>query len=87
MPLQATLVSNYKSGYTDNGGWVTENHLLHNLTVSYDFNELFGGVTLQGRVRNLLDEDAPYFPNSLGYDDDNHSPYGRQFELTVRASF
>ena len=87
MPLRATLVSNYKSGYTDNGGWVTENHLLHNLTVSYDFNELFGGVTLQGRVRNLLDEDAPYFPNSLGYDDDNHSPYGRQFELTLRASF
>lgn len=86
MPLNVQLVSNYKSGYTD-AGWNMDSYLAHNLTVSYDFNELFNGVTLQGRVRNLTDETPPYYPSSSGYDEDNHTPYGRQFELTLRASF
>lgn len=86
IPLRASLVSNYKSGYED-GTQTLDSHLLHNFTISYEFPDVLEGVTLQGRVRNLLDDEPPYYANSEGYDEDNHTPYGRQFELTLRAKF
>lgn len=86
VPLRVTLVSNYKSGY-EQAAFKVDNHLIHNLTLAYELDSLLQGVTVQARVRNLLDESAPYFPNSLGYDNNNHNPYGRQFELTLRANF
>ena len=86
LPLRATLVSMYKSGYTD-GSRVVDSHLFHNLTLAYDIDSLLNGVTLQLRVRNLTDEEPPFYDSGSGYDDDNHTPYGRQFDLTLRASF
>lgn len=86
IPLRIGLVSNYKSGYIDPAGTVSS-HFLHNLTVAYDLEKLFKGVTLQARVRNLTDKAPPFYNVAEGYDDDQHTPYGRQFDLTLRAKF
>lgn len=86
IPLRVGLVSNYKSGYTDTGGTV-ESYLVHNLTLAYDLEKVLKGVTLQARVRNLTDKSPPFYNVAEGYDDDQHSPYGRQFDLTLRARF
>ncbi len=87
IPLRLSLNSNYKSGYQDAGFAPTDSYLIHNFTVAYDFEQLFRGVTVQARVRNLLDEEPPFYNVAEGYDDDNHTPYGRQFDLTLRAKF
>lgn len=87
IPLRLSLNSNYKSGYQDVGFAPTDSYLIHNFTVAYDFEQLFRGVTVQARVRNLLDEEPPFYNVAEGYDDDNHTPYGRQFDLTLRAKF
>jgi iron complex outermembrane recepter protein len=88
IPLRIGLVSNYKSGYTDPGAvGEVDSYLIHNLTVAYDIESLFRGVTLQARVRNLTDAEPPFYNSALGYDNANATPYGRQFDLTLRAKF
>ena len=86
IPLRVSLISMHKSGYA-NGVDSIESHLFHNLTLAYDIESWFNGVTLQARFRNLTDEEPPFFDSGTGYDDDNHTPYGRQMDLTLRASF
>ncbi len=85
-PLRVGLVSNYKSSYVEPSGKV-DNYLIHNLTASYDFERIAKGMTLQARVRNLTDESPPFLNIAEGYDDDQHTPYGRQFDLTLRLKF
>ena len=87
IPLRVGLVSNYKSGYTDVGIGTASSNLIHNLTVAYDFERLFKGVTLQARVRNLTNQEPPFWNVALGYDTRQASPYGRQADLTVRVKF
>lgn len=88
IPLRVGLVSNYKSGYSDPApvGKVSS-YLTHNLTVAYDFEKVLNGLTLQARVRNLTDKRPPFYEIDEGYDDDQHTPYGRQFDLTFRVKF
>jgi len=45
------------------------------------------GLSIQGRIANLLDEDPPFVDNANGYLPAQASPFGRQFEVTVRAAF
>ena len=87
IPLRIGLVSNYKSGYNDVGVSSASSYLIHNLTMSYDFEKLLHGVTAQVRVRNVADKDPPFYNVALGYDNRQATPYGRQFELTLRAKF
>ncbi len=98
IPLRLTWVANYLSSYNDrrnaNGTLLLtdwpyggDSSLLHNLTVAYDLENIFNGITLQARVTNLLDDDPNLADTVVGYDDDNHNPYGRQFTLSVRAKF
>jgi iron complex outermembrane receptor protein len=86
-PLRVGLVTNYKSGYTDVGFAPVPDTFIHNLTLGYDFEKLFRGVTAQVRVRNLTDKEPPFYNVVEGYDDDQATPYGRQFDLTIRARF
>jgi iron complex outermembrane receptor protein len=87
IPLRVGLTSNYRDGFQDIGFTPTAGYLTHNLTVAYDFESLFRGVTAQVRVRNLTDESPPFYNVAEGYQDDVHTPYGRQFDLTLRAKF
>ena len=45
------------------------------------------GLSIQGRVVNLFDKDPPFVDTTNGYLPSNATPFGRQFEITVRASF
>jgi iron complex outermembrane recepter protein len=90
IPLRLTWVANYRGSYNlvnTNWGYGGDSQILHNLTVAYDLENLFKGVTLQARVLNVTDSDPPFNDSTLGYDDDNHNPYGRQFNVSVRARF
>ena len=43
------------------------------------------GLSIQGRVVNLFDKDPPFVDIANGYLPANASPFGRQFEVTLRA--
>ena len=45
------------------------------------------GLSLQGRIVNLFDKDPPFVDTANGYLPALASPFGRQFEVTVRAKF
>ncbi len=101
IPLSLSWVTNYLSAYKDtqvnSNGTVTlrntdwlyggDSSLIHNITAAYNFENLFKGVTLQLRVLNVTNEKPPLADLVVGYDDDNHSPYGTQYTLSVRAKF
>jgi iron complex outermembrane receptor protein len=96
LPLRFSWVSNYLSSYEDRFGVVcTQNptacrigsNLIHNLTASYDLTKVLKGLTLQARVTNLTDKIPPFYDAVQGYDNQNASPYGRQFTVSVRARF
>ncbi len=86
-PLRVSLVSNYRSGFQDIGFAPTDSYLTHNLSLAYDLAKLLKGVTMQVRVRNVADKEPPFYNIAEGYQDDVHTPYGRQFDLTLRARF
>jgi hypothetical protein len=43
------------------------------------------GVSLQGRVVNVFDKAPPFHDSSSGYFRSLASPFGRQFEVTLRV--
>jgi iron complex outermembrane receptor protein len=90
IPLRLTWVANYRGSYNlinTNWAYGGDSQILHNLTAAYDLENIAKGVTLQARIVNVADSDPPFNDTVVGYDDDNHSPYGRQITLSVHARF
>jgi len=89
-PVTLNLFANYVSGYRFTAvnpvqkvkSWTT-----FDLTASVDLSKMHDGLSIQGRIVNLFNEDPPFVDNSSGYLGALASPFGRQFELTVRAAF
>ena len=50
-------------------------------------DKLREGLSIQGRVVNLFDKDPPFVDIANGYLPANSTPFGRQFEVSVRAKF
>lgn len=82
------LAANYIDSYKYRAGvWKTaDSFLTYDLVANYKL-DMFHGVSLQGRVVNLLDEEPPFVDNADGYLPKLASPFGRQFEMTVRVNF
>ena len=53
----------------------------------FSLNSFLSGASIQGRIVNLLDKDPPFVDIANGYLPATASPFGRQFEVTVRAKF
>jgi hypothetical protein len=90
VPLRVNWVANYRGPYTlRNTSWLYGggHQLLHNLTIGYDINKFFKGLTVQARILNVTNADPPLADTGVGYDDDNHNPYGRQYTISLRAHF
>jgi outer membrane receptor protein involved in Fe transport len=61
----------------------------YNTSVSYKFNLPGAKSQIRFGIKNLTDERAPLFDNSLGFgfDEDAHSDYGRSYYVDIKASF
>jgi iron complex outermembrane receptor protein len=89
-PVTIAAFVNYTGGYRynngsvfrDAGSWTTVD-----LVGRLDLSRVREGLSLQGRVVNLLDKDPPFTDNANGYIPALASPFGRQFEVTLRARF
>lgn len=95
-PITLNLAMNYVDGYKYNTGntaafpggiqnvksWTT-----FDLVARYSLEKIAKGLSIQGRVVNLFDKDPPFVDVANGYLPSNATPFGRQFEVTVRAKF
>ncbi len=90
-PVTLNLFANHVSGYkytSVNPAQEVDSNLTFDLSGALDLSNMIReGVSLQARVVNLFDKDPPFVDNSAGYYAALASPFGRQFELTVRAKF
>ncbi len=94
--FSAALFYNYQGSYTNTASVIVPNQKVEafktfDLTAAYEFSDVgvgfVKGVTLQGRVVNLTDQDPPFFDAADGYNGTYASPYPRSFDLTLRAKF
>ncbi|MDB5456121.1 MAG: hypothetical protein JWP92_1706, partial [Caulobacter sp.] len=89
-PLTVGLGVNYVDKYRYNNGSAWKNAdawITYDLLANYKLDKIREGLSIQGRVVNLFDEDPPFVDNANGYLPALASPFGRQFEMTVRAKF
>lgn len=88
-PVTINLFANYTSGYRNTSVkpvQYVDPFVTFDVTGNIDLSSwLEHGVSLQGRVVNLLDSDPPFYDNGSGYFAALASPFGRQFEVTLRA--
>lgn len=95
-PIALNLAMNYVGGFKYNTGntaafpggiqnvksWTT-----FDLVARYSLANIAKGLSIQGRIVNLFDKDPPFVDIANGYLPANATPFGRQFEVTVRAAF
>ena len=87
-PVTINLAMNYTDSFRYSNGsefkkaksWTT-----FDLVGRVALDNVREGLSLQGRVVNLFDQDPPFVDNTNGYLPALASPFGRQFELTLRA--
>ena len=72
----------FENGIQKVDAWTT-----FDLAARVALDSLREGLSIQGRVVNLFDEEPPFVDNANGYLPAQATPFGRQFEVTVRASF
>jgi iron complex outermembrane receptor protein len=88
-PVTLNLFANYISGYQNTSVSPVQHvdsNLTFDLSANLDLSQwLDHGVSLQGRVVNMFDKDPPFYDSSSGYFASLASPFGRQFEVTLRA--
>ena len=89
---QATvgLSANYVGSYRYNNGstWKkADSWLTYDLVGNYALDKIREGLSIQARVVNLFDKEPPFVDNANGYLPALASPFGRQFEMTLRAKF
>jgi iron complex outermembrane receptor protein len=89
-PVSVNLFANYVSEFKNTS--VTPNQTVSSyttfdLSAAVDLSMIRDGLSLQGRVVNLTDEEPPFYDNANGYLPALASPFGRIFELTVRAKY
>lgn len=81
---------NHVSGYEDPAGSEIESWTTADLQVTWDPTSIAGlsGLTLSAGIRNVLDQDPPFYdaPSGLGYDAGQADPLGRfgYVQLTQR---
>jgi len=88
-PVTVGLAANYTDSFKYNNGseWKTaDSWLTFDLVGNVKLDNLREGLSIQGRVVNLFNEDPPFVDNANGYLPALASPFGRQFELTLRAA-
>ncbi|MBU3078225.1 TonB-dependent receptor domain-containing protein [Sphingomonas quercus] len=90
-PVVVNLFANYVGSYrytAVNPAQKVDSWLTFDLTAALDLSKMIhDGVSLQARVVNLFDKDPPFVDNANGYLPALASPFGRQFEVTLRAKF
>ncbi len=82
--------ANYIGSYRYNNGstWKkADSWLTYDLVGNYALDKVREGLSIQARVVNVFDEEPPFVDNANGYLPALASPFGRQFEMTVRAKF
>jgi iron complex outermembrane receptor protein len=88
-PVTLNLFANYTSGYRNTSVAPVQHvdsNLTFDMTANLDLSQwLDHGVSLQGRVVNVFDKDPPFYDSASGYFASLASPFGRQFEVTLRA--
>ena len=88
-PVTINLFANYTSGFRNVGVTPVQHvdpFVTFDVTGEIDLSSwLEHGVSLQGRVANLLDSDPPFYDSSSGYYAALASPFGRQISVTLRA--
>ena len=68
--------------------WTVDSLIRHNAYIDYKFfNETDYPVRMRFGVRNIFDEDPPLADEALGYLGSLHSPNGRTFYLSAKATF
>jgi iron complex outermembrane receptor protein len=89
-PATIGLAINYIGKYRYTNGSVFKNAdawVTYDLVANVKLDKLREGLSVQGRIVNLTNEDPPFTDNANGYIGSLASPFGRQFEVTVRAKF
>lgn len=87
-PFTVAAGANYVDSfrYNNGAGFVrADSWTIFDLTVNVGLDNVRQGLSLQGRVVNLTDKDPPFADNANGYIGSLASPFGRQFEVTLRA--
>ena len=88
-PVNLNLFANYVSGFrntTVRPMQAVDSNLTFDLSASLDLSSMFGHqVSLQGNIFNLFDKEPPFYDNGNGYYSQQASPYGRLFQVTLRA--
>ncbi|WP_336963108.1 TonB-dependent receptor domain-containing protein [Sphingobium aquiterrae] len=87
-PVTINLAANYVDSFRYNNGSMfkkADSWTTFDLVGRLSLDNLHKGLSLQGRVVNLFDKDPPFVDNANGYLPALASPFGRQFELTLRA--
>jgi iron complex outermembrane receptor protein len=89
-PVTLSVAANYVGKFRYNNGSVfkeADAHLTFDVVGVLDLGRLREGLSVQGRVVNIADEEPPFIDNANGYLPALASPFGRQFEVTLRARF
>lgn len=89
-PVTVNLSMNYVGSYRYNNGSVwkkADSWTTFDLVGQYRLDKIREGLSVQARVVNLFDKDPPFVDNANGYLPALASPFGRQYEFTVRAKF
>jgi iron complex outermembrane receptor protein len=74
------------AGNPTGGGDPVKSNVTVDLNASYDFRTAwFGDDQVTLNIRNLLDEDPPFYLGSTGYDNWSASPLGRVITVGLRA--
>ena len=82
--------TNYVGSYRYNNGSGfkrADSWTVFDLTINYNLSKIRDGLSIQGRAVNLTNKDAPFVDLTNGYLPGLASPFGRQFEVTVRTKF
>jgi iron complex outermembrane receptor protein len=85
-----SLFANYISSFRNTT--VTPNQVVRanttfDLSANLALEAIHQGASVQARVVNLFDKNPPFYDSANGYFAGLASPFGRQFELTLRATF
>ena len=86
-PLTVAFGANYTGPFRCNNGACFKEvsaWTIFDLTAKVAIDNIRPGLTLQGRVTNLFDKDPPFVDLASGYFPALASPFGRQFEITLR---
>ncbi len=94
----ANLLNRFQTGYRDQNGGSVAPAFRNNTVKSYSIFDLsviytgFKGLTLQGGILNLVNEDPPFTNQTArfqarAYDDRVHNPLGRVYTVSAKYNF